>query len=654
MKKWWMEHKFRMIQNNLRDIDGSMDVEYEVKMLKEFGANVLQIGCGGISSFVDEDMDFQIKSPYLKPDQFGRMVKACKENGIRVIARFDVSKVHESLAKKHPEWMTRRADGSMVYFNGTVATCLNGEYQQVKTMELIRTVLKKYPVDAIFFNMFGYQTRDYDGKYVGICQCESCRQRFRDMYGAELPKEENEQDPVYQLYKEFQKKTVTYILKKIRQTIDEINPNIALSTYSHYNVDIIRNESNSAVDRPYPFWIYSASDNTATVNGTFRNKVASNCAINAVDIPYRFMGVSDELNRIRLYEDMANGSNLDWCIIGSFEDYPDRSNYEGVKEIFHYQERYQKYFDALASDAKVLLLQPKAPYEWLYSSEYRGIFRMLKEAHIRFDVALASELDECAKRLKQYELIILPEITSLESQSFIRKLKESKAVILATGISLQEDPILLKDVFGQKLLERVEQVRGSYFQTTPKMVFQSMKDQDWIYLDKEFYLTEGEGEKILPFVSPSTYGPPERCFGHKLTAIPGAVIYQKRHIYLPWKPGTLYYQHGYEAFKKIILDLISYEGIQDESFETDAHPSVEVFYNPCGDGKYLLQMINLSGFNGTTVGKPVIQRDITVTWKAEKPISVTELKPDGEAKQNSSDVLRIPELNRYCAYLIEF
>ena len=49
--KWWMEHKFRMIQNNLRDIDGSMDVDLEIAMLKKFHANVVQVGCGGISAF---------------------------------------------------------------------------------------------------------------------------------------------------------------------------------------------------------------------------------------------------------------------------------------------------------------------------------------------------------------------------------------------------------------------------------------------------------------------------------------------------------------------------------------------------------------------------------------------------------------------------
>ena len=41
---WWKEKTFRQVQNNLRDIDGAMDVDYEVAMLKELGANVVQVG----------------------------------------------------------------------------------------------------------------------------------------------------------------------------------------------------------------------------------------------------------------------------------------------------------------------------------------------------------------------------------------------------------------------------------------------------------------------------------------------------------------------------------------------------------------------------------------------------------------------------------
>ena len=113
-----------------------------------------------------------------------------------------------------------------------------------------------------------------------------------------------------------------------------IDPNVPLSTYSDDGIDIIRCEAQSAI-RSKHFWLYSGSEDSAAIKTTFPDKVPSNCAINAVDIPYRFMGVSTWLNQIRLYQNAAVGGNLDWCIVGAFEDYPDRANFEGVSEAFH-------------------------------------------------------------------------------------------------------------------------------------------------------------------------------------------------------------------------------------------------------------------------------------------------------------------------------
>ena len=63
MGSWWLEHKFRMIQNNLRDIDGAMDVDAEIRMLKKMHANVVQLGCGGITAFSETMLGCQKRSP---------------------------------------------------------------------------------------------------------------------------------------------------------------------------------------------------------------------------------------------------------------------------------------------------------------------------------------------------------------------------------------------------------------------------------------------------------------------------------------------------------------------------------------------------------------------------------------------------------------
>ncbi|MCM2677947.1 hypothetical protein [Alkalicoccobacillus plakortidis] len=116
-------------------------------------------------------------------------------------------------------------------------------------------------------------------------------------------------------------------MDRIHELVKRINPHIAISTYNDHKVDIVRNESNTKLTRPHPVWLYSSSENVKSVEDTWEDKLISNCCINAVDLQYRFMGVSKEEVSIRLYESIASGSGLDFCIIGVFDGYSDRRNF---------------------------------------------------------------------------------------------------------------------------------------------------------------------------------------------------------------------------------------------------------------------------------------------------------------------------------------
>ena len=57
-----------------------------------------------------------------------QIIDACHEEGIRVIARTDFSKVRYDLYEQHPEWAYRTAKGEIVNYNG--------EYQQMIMFEI--------------------------------------------------------------------------------------------------------------------------------------------------------------------------------------------------------------------------------------------------------------------------------------------------------------------------------------------------------------------------------------------------------------------------------------------------------------------------------------------------------------------------------------
>lgn len=653
---WWMENRMRMIQNNLRDIDAQMDIDYEIQKLKEFGANVVQVGCGGITSFFPTELDCQYRNPYLKGDFFGDLVRKCHENDIRVIARFDFSKTHETFYPLHKdEWYVKSVQGEPIRYHDTVATCVNGKYQQECSLEILKEVLNKYPVDGVFFNMFGYINRDYSGNYTGICQCDSCRKRFKDMYGHDLPTVEDENDPIYRSYQRFQIETVEDILGRIRDTVKSINPEVAVSTYNHYGVDIIRNESNSAVDRPLPFWIYQSSLNVSEVEGTFEDKVSSNCFINAVDLPYRFMGVSKHLGKIRMYEDIANGSGLDWCIIGAFEDYPDRENYESVKEVFHFHQKYEKYFGNFTSQARILLINPNPFYQGAVSPEFLGIFKMLKEEHRLFRVVDRFALDTIAHQLDQYDVVILPGIPETGSEKFDKALQTTNACVIATGLSFKQQPETMKKIFGVELGEPLQPIRGTYMKTEPKSVFKNFANRDWVYLDKEFcpMTTEKGNETLLPLVHPARFGPPERCFGHAVSDYPCVSVKNGKAAYFPWQVGWLYYYHGYEDFKYLLLNTIDHIAGNKNPFVTNAPKNVEVFFDKCDENTYIVQLINLSGFNGVTFFEPNPIHDIEISFPNLAPKEVFELALDAPKALEAQNRICIDKLECYKAYILK-
>jgi hypothetical protein len=655
---WWIENRLRMVQNNLRDIDAAMDIDYEIEKLKDFGANVLQTGCGGITSFYPSKLDCQYPSPYLKGDFFGELVEKCHKNGIRVIARFDFSKTHEKFYPTHKdEWYFKSAAGEPVRYHDTVATCLNGKYQQECSREILKEALTRYPLDGVFFNMFGNISRDYSGNYTGLCQCDSCKEAFRSRYGHGLPVKEDPEDPVYRLYQKFQRETVEELLEAIRGTVKGINPETAVSTYHYRGVDIIRNESNSAVDRRLPFWVYQSSLNVSEVEGSFDDKISSNVFINAVDIPYRFQGVSKYLGQIRLYENIASGSGLDWCIIGSFEDYPDRENYESVQEVFQFHKRYEKYFGNFLSQAKILLVSPVflASFQSDACKEFLGIYKMLKEEHRLFRVAGSFALENIADQFDNYDLIIFPGIGDVKNERVIRALEKTRAKILASGFSFAGQPDLLQRLFGIQLGDTLAQVRGSYMKTDPASIFVSFKKRGWVYLDKEFRFinTEPGNERLLPLVNPARFGPPERCFGHSLSENPCLSIKDGRFVYFPWKPGELYYSQGYEDFKYILLNVIDFVTPNNNPFVTNAPKNVEVFFDKCGENTFIVQFINLSGFNGMTFFEPLPVHDIEISFPMLKPKEVFELGQDAPQEVPARNPVKINRLENYKAYIIK-
>ncbi|MBC7237551.1 MAG: beta-galactosidase trimerization domain-containing protein, partial [Chloroflexi bacterium] len=518
MSDWWIYRPWRMIQTNLREIDmRDIDAERYVADLLAFKANAVLINAAGIIASYPTELPFHYQSPFLTGDSLAEIIEACHAADIRVLARTDFSKVRRPLYEQHPEWAYLTRDGHIVDYNGDVHVCINGEYQQVYALKIIEEVLTKLPFDGIFFNMGGYQVRDYSGNYYGICHCRSCQHRFREMYGLALPATEDMSDPVYRKYRLFQRVTAAEHRKKIHDLIVSIRPDVAIANRGDLGRGFVRQESNTALDRPLPHWQYSASDNTKWVVSSYPNLVCSNTTVDFIDFPYRHVAVSPHQQRLRLAQNLANGGALDFYLIGRIDNHEDRSGFAPVKEMFAYHAAHESEYMGLRPRSDIALLNgPDANI-----AEFRGWFRFLVEHHYLFDTLMIEAALE--RPWERYRAIILPDYAPL-SDTLLARLDafvEDGGTLISIGQSgFWDDTLEQRNAPPLRCLglERVRAIRGemrsSYFQVKDKTLFPRLADTDLIYMDGVYVYGDyvNTVRQLLPLIPPHPFGPPERCY----------------------------------------------------------------------------------------------------------------------------------------------
>lgn len=633
--RWWEQNRVRLIQTNLRETDARFDPERLVRDLSGMSANALMMNTGGIVAFYPTALPHHWQNPNLRRpdgtirDLVGETISACHRAGIRFIARFDFSKADESIFADRPDWFYENAAGERMRFSGTVATCINGWYQREGALEILGEALGRYPVDGVFFNMFGYQTRDYSGRSFGICRCASCREAFLAYCGLPLPPQDDPEDPAWAAYRLFQHHTTRRMLDRIRALVKSASPDIAISTYDEHGVDMVRKESNSELDRPLPVWLYQTSENVQSLEDAWQDKTVSNCCINAVGIDVRFMGVSPHLTAARLFGSLAAGSGLDFCIIGDFPEYPDQAGIRRAADVFRFAATHEREYGCFSSLAPIALVKPGRFSSQGAHEAYLGCIRALKERHVLFDVLHAEHLAEGLRHARaRLRVVLLPAIAQLDlpSASLLAELRGTGTHLVAIGCVPSGIPA---DVFPMDLAPEGIASRSAYLEITGgrhpsfpegKHVFLSGDVHPVRILSPQNADAGGAWhfEPLWPILPAGPYGPPEKCATSVRSQDHGAVVARRMAgegaaVLVPWQPDRLFLRHGYTEHRDLLVDLLLDLPGVPMPLATDAPACVETFLHAHEGGGWILQLINHSGFNGTTFAAPLPIRDIHVS-----------------------------------------
>ena len=642
---WWQRNNLRVMQTNLPAYEAAtLDPDSLVADLVNFSANTLIINAGGIMAFYPTQLDFQYTNPWMKENMLGAVIEKCHAAGIRVIVRFDFSRMHRSIFEAHPDWAYISPKGERILNDDMYLASINAPYVQEKSIAIVEEVIDFFPIDGIFINMPGYATRNvYEGGYHGIDQNEYDRKRFAEYSsGLTLPQHESADDPVFLQYQAFKTWTTDDWMQRMHRMVKAKNPQIAICTYLNKYVDIIRHESQT---NSLPYWPYTASDNVSNVVNSYPHLIVSNASIQQISFQSRYNAVEPEETVIRLYENIANGSGLDMSLMGDFRGYEDERNFAAFRELYAFHKQYEPYFGRYQSPAEIAVIAPGYWPGGEAAQEYRGIQLMLKEAHLQYDIIEDGQIRNLAEKVKGYRLIILPEITRLDTAA-IRVLSsavEKGTNLIATNRTFSDNPAALMDLFGAKVGEKDHDGAGFYLHPKDKKLFHRFQEQTLLFwkFNLGLYDFSGADSTFLPILTPGRPGPPEKIGGHEPTGY--FALGMKRHgearaALLPMNLGRLYFIHGYEQHKNLLRDVID-RVFPDctQLLQTNAHPRVETILqrytqnlpqnlNRTDDDGLILHLVNLTGFSGNTYFDPLPIQDLHFRIRADfQPASVFSL-----------------------------
>jgi hypothetical protein len=664
---WWNRAPFRLVQTNLREIDATMDVDAYVQSMVDASVNTVLINVGGIVANYPTKLPYHYKNTFMKGDLVGDLIKGLHSKGIKVIGRFDFSKINEKLAVQKPEWLYVGTDGKNVNYNGQVHTCINGGYQQQYGFDILKEAITNYPLDGIFFNMVGYQTHDYHFVNHGICQCENCKKRFKDSTGHELPVKADMNDPVFREYNTFKRVTANQLFSQIQQHIRTLNPKLMVYTYSDAGVDMIASESGAEVITQGYEWNYHATDNVKRTLGSFKDRSPGNLLIYFQAIGFRHVGTSPNLARVWMLQNMLHGAPLGFVVVGTLVNYEDRVFIPTLNDVYGFHKKNEKLFTNLQAVNKIALVRGS-------KEEYEGLIKILSEEHIMYDIIEPSALgtDRMPRKLQDYEALILGDVTNMDDHlvSVIDQYVQNGGKVIATGFTSTKDAagktlarIRLQSLGVASEYEYFKQARSTYLKVTPvdkaALGQDDFKDFSLMMMYSDFLKVKPQGSAtgLMKLVPETRFGPPEKAYytEENITGYPGLVTtsYGKgKTVFIPWELGAQYEFKGNYAQRILFLAAIRNLLKVENTIKTDASPLIEMSHLANRNGAFeWIGMINHSGQIGGSFREPVTIYNTTVRFKPVKPVKAVRLMRSGKPvnfKFNNGWVeLTVPEVKDF-------
>lgn len=646
---WWLT-PHRLLQTNLREIDATMDTDQYMREVKEFGANIVLFNVGGIVANYPTALEYHWRNTFMEGDLVGEVLGKLHEAGIKMIGRFDFSKINEKYAAQHPEWLYVSEKGEHVNYNGQVHTCVMGDYQQHYLLEILRETLTKYPLDGVFFNMIGFPQVDYSRNFHGICQCENCKASFKDFCGLELPKHDGDPQALRK-HQEWKRIQIDRQFGRVRDLIKSIRSETVICTYTTKYIDVIRKESGAPLGQE----TWDDVERAQLTLLTTENKQLANASVHFYQMIFRHSAAAPYLHSRRLWQQMVNGAWLDFYCIGPLQRLEDRAGIGPISDIYRFHAANEKWLLHTDSAAEVGLVRRDG-------DDYWGWVQILSENHIPFDLVSFRHSD-----LKRYKALIVPEsggVKANETRALDAFVANGGKLLLSGRI-----PDALA-CMGQPVLKKTWPMRHSmYVRIRPedkaRLAMDSLKDFDLVHLRGDFHEYEpasGTGQ-MLRLIHDVMYGPPEKCYYKSVSDIPALLMRwhgEGMAAVFPFRIGAMYREWGNLGHPMLAVGTLDNVLQTGRRLKIETSPLVEATHRKDPKGQFeWIALYNHSGRLENSFHPPIPIEDIRINLKISRPIKrVSSLTSGDRLRQivNSSGELQtsLARLNAFEMILVQY
>lgn len=484
--------------------------------------------------------------PGLEFDLLKEQIEAAHEIGVKtpvyLSAGFD-----ERMAKKHPEWLVRMQDDSMIWTKsflepGYHKLCINTPYLDY-LLDQIKEVCENYDADGIFLDIIGVQP----------CYCAYCRKAMIEAGLDPLKKEEviSLAENVYKNY-----------TMRVRQTIDSVKPGLPVF---HNGGHIRRGRRDLAYmnshleleSLPTGGWGYDHFPLSAAYAKTLNLEYLG--MTGKFHLSWGEFGGFKHPNALR-YETSLSAASGAGVSIGD-QLHPngemDMATYSLIGKAYKEIEEKEPWLVHAESLADIGVLSVEAMQESDTAKEKKdvnpdiGAVRILLEGHYLFHVI---DLEE---DFNKYKLIILPDailITNLLKHKLTQFVKKG-GKILATGQSgLDMDRTRFELDFGVTYLGENE-YQPDYFR--PAFLLEDWENTAFVMYSKGYLTKIQDGEELGNRENPYFNRTAAAFCSHlhtpnkKEKAGPG-MVKGKDGIYISWEVFRDYALKGSLILKRMV------------------------------------------------------------------------------------------------------